>query len=79
MVDQTNRTGGKHEGGEQLLFVRYQTLMDRGRSNFCSIETDKNRMCGVGIVGDNDDTHYAYPGRRHHDRPLTRLRLVQLA
>jgi hypothetical protein len=52
--------------------------MDRGKSNFCSIETDKTRMRGVGIVGDNDDTHYAYPGRRHHDRAVTGLWLDSL-
>jgi hypothetical protein len=55
----------------QLLFLRYQTLI-------CSIETDKTRMKGVGIVGDNDNTHYAYPCRRHHDRSVTGLWLVSL-
>jgi hypothetical protein len=38
----------------------------------------KTRMRGVGMVGDNDDTHYAYPGRRHHNRAVTSLRLVSL-
>ena len=52
--------------------------MDRGKSNFCSIETDKTRMRGVGIVGGNDNTHYAYPGRRLHDRVVTGLWLVGL-
>jgi hypothetical protein len=69
---------GKHERGNQLLFVRYQTLMDRGKPNFCSIETDKTRMRGVGIVGGNDNTHYAYPDRRPHDRAVTGLWLVSL-
>jgi hypothetical protein len=55
----------------QLLFLRYQTLI-------CSIETDKTRMKGVGIVGDNDNTHYAYPCRRHRDRAVTSLWLVSL-
>ena len=68
----------KHERGNQLLFVRYQTLMDWGKPNFCSIETDKTRMRGVSIVGDNDDTRYAYSGRRHHDRAVTGLWLVSL-
>ena len=54
----------------QLLFHRYQTLI-------CSIETDKARMRRVGIVGDNDNTHYA-PCRRHHDRAVTSLWLVSL-
>jgi len=55
----------------QLLFLRYQTLI-------CTIETDKTRMRGVGIVGDNDNTHYAYPCRRHRDRTVTSLWLVNL-
>ena len=55
----------------QLLFHRYQTLI-------CSIETDKTRMRGGSIVGDNDDTHYAYPGRRPHDRAVTGLWLASL-
>jgi hypothetical protein len=52
--------------------------MDWGKPNYCSIETDKTRMRGVSIVGDNDDTHYAYPGRRRHDRAVTRFCLVSL-
>jgi hypothetical protein len=47
-------------------------------SSFCSIETDKTRMSGVGIVDDNDDPYYAYPGCRHHDRAVTGLWLVNL-
>ena len=49
-----------------------------GKSNFCSIETDKTRMRGVGIVGGNDNTLYAYLGRRPHDRVVTGLWLVSL-
>ena len=52
--------------------------MDWGKPNICSIETDKTRMRGVGIVGGNDNTHYAYPARRHHDRAVTGLWLVSL-
>ena len=52
--------------------------MDWGKPNYCGIETDKTRMRGVSIVGDNDDTHYAYPGRRRHDRAVTRFCLVSL-
>jgi hypothetical protein len=55
----------------QLLFLRYQTLI-------CSIETDKTRMRGVGIVDGNDNTHYVYLGRRDHDRAVTGLWLVSL-
>jgi hypothetical protein len=47
-------------------------------SSFCSIEADKTRMSGVGIVDDNDDTHYPYHGRRHRDRAVTGLWLVNL-
>ena len=47
-------------------------------SNFCSIEPDKTLKSGVGIVGDNVNTHYAYPGRRHHDRRVTPFCLVSL-
>jgi len=77
-TEQTNMTRGKHERGNQHLFVRDQTLMDWGKPNICSIETDKTRMRGVSIVGDNDDTHYAYPGRRPHDRAVTGLWLASL-
>ena len=47
-------------------------------SNFCSIETDKTPMSGVGIVGDNVNTHYAYFGHRPHDRAVTCLCLLSL-
>ena len=52
--------------------------MDWGKPDFCSIETDKTRMSGVVIVDDNDDTHYAYPRHRPHDRAVTGLWLVSL-
>ena len=77
-TEQTNMTRGKHERGNQPLFVRDQTLMDGGKPNICSIETDKTRMSGVVIVDDNDDTHYAYPCRRPHDRAVTGFWLVSL-
>jgi hypothetical protein len=36
------------------------------------------RIKGAGIVGGNDNTHYAYHCRRHHDRAVTGLWLVSL-
>jgi len=72
------QSSDKHERGNQLLFVRYQTLMDLRKSNFCGNETDKTCMRGVGIVGSNDNTHYAHLGGHHHDRAVTGLWVVSL-
>ena len=60
------------------MFVRYQTLMDLRKSNFCGNETDKTCMRGVGIVGSNDNTQYAHLGGHHHDRAVTGLWVVSL-
>ena len=49
-----------------------------GKVQFCSIEADKTLMKGVGIVDANDNTHYAYRRRRHHDRAVTGLWLISL-
>ena len=67
---------GRPAAGTLIAYTAAKSGADSGPNKQDSM--NKTGMSGVGIVGDIDDTHYAYSGRCHHDRAVTGLRLVNL-